>query len=150
LKAAAMLRFLCHRVGAALVVSLGLTACQEDGPVLPAATIKHVMETVAVPSGKVVFDAAAEAPATEAGWTAVQTNALAISDSADRLIRSVRGGNRGPWTELAKAMAAAADRVAAAAAARDANGLAAAGDALYGTCEGCHKVFQSKVKESRS
>jgi cytochrome c556 len=127
---------------------LSLSACHDDGPVVPAATTKHVMVTITEPSSKQIFEAAAEPPGDDASWTNIQSNAQATSDSAKRLIRAVRGGNKDTWVQLANAMAEAADKVAAAAAAKDANALATAGDTLFASCENCHKAFQPQQKKS--
>jgi cytochrome c556 len=124
------------------VLSLALAACNEDGPVIPAATTKHVMVTITDPSSKIVFEAAAEPPEDDAGWQHVQAGAQTTADSARRLIRAVRGGNKITWVKQADALIDAADKAALAAAAKDAKALEAASDALYGTCESCHKLFQ--------
>jgi cytochrome c556 len=133
-------------VAAVSVLSLALAACRDDGPVVPAATTKFVMTSVTDPSSKVVFEAAAEPPKDAAGWDAVQSGAQATADSARRLIRAVRGGNKSDWVDQANDLISAAGSAAAAAAARDPQALASAADALNGTCESCHKRFQSKQK----
>jgi hypothetical protein len=134
-------RLLCFCVAISISL-LGLSACRDDGPVVPAATTKHVMVTITEPSSKQIFEAAAEPPSDEVGWKSIQGSAQATSDSARRLIRAVRGGNKDTWVQLANRMADAADKVTAAAAAKDASALAAAGDTLYASCENCHKLFQ--------
>ena len=126
-----------------LVVPALLAGCNEDGPVVPTATTKFVMTSVTEPAAKRVFEAAAEPPSDDAGWQAVTAGARETAESARRLIRAVRGGNKAVWAEQANAMIAAADKAAAAAAAHDAKSLEAASEALYGTCEGCHRVFQA-------
>jgi hypothetical protein len=130
-------------------LSLALAACNDDGPVIPAATTKHVMVAITDPSSKVVFEAAAEPPKDDAGWKEVQSGAQATADSARRLIRAVRGGNRASWVEQADALIDAADKAAVAAAAKDAKALEVAGDALYGTCESCHRLFKPQASKAQ-
>jgi cytochrome c556 len=135
-------------VSAVLILPLSLAACRDDGPVVPAATTKYVMTSVTDPSSKVVFEAAAEPPKDAAGWDAVQSGAQATAESARRLIKAVRGGNKSDWVDQANDLISAAASAAAAAAARDPQALASAAEALYGTCESCHRRFQSKQDKS--
>lgn len=128
--------------GAAALVSL--YGCRDEGPVVPAATIKHVMASVTDPASKRIFEAAAEPPTEVAAWQVVAAEAQATAETGTRLINAVRGGNKREWVVLAGAMSAAARKVGDAAAARDPTALAASADKLYETCEGCHKRFQPK------
>ncbi|MBI5791465.1 MAG: hypothetical protein HZA63_08325 [Rhodocyclales bacterium] len=134
---------LSRRWSAVAFIAIALTACRDNGPVVPAATIKHVMTTVTDPAAKQIFEAAAEPPRNEAGWKNVHDNAEATAESARRLVRAVRGGNRVVWAEFSNALADAASNASAAASAKDAKALAVASDAIFTTCEGCHKVFQT-------
>jgi cytochrome c556 len=124
----------------------GLSGCHDEGPIVPAAAIKFVMETSTEPASKLIFEAAAEPPKDASGWQQVQKGASDVASSARKLVNAVRGGNRKNWEELANAMAAAGDQASAAAAAHDADALAKAGDALFATCENCHRIYQPPKK----
>jgi len=119
-----------------------LAACHEDGPVVPSAITKFVMVSVTDPAAKRIFEAAAEPPQDDAGWRSVADGASETADSARRLIRAVRGGNKADWIGQANALIAASDEAATAAAAHDSTALAVAGDKLYATCESCHQRFK--------
>jgi hypothetical protein len=99
------------------------------------------MEVMTIPLSDAVFAAGSEPPKDDAGWTGVQQKALALAESANLLLIPPRTIAAGSWGKWAVAQRDAAVRAMKAAQARNGDALSAAADALYETCEGCHKVY---------
>jgi hypothetical protein len=135
-----------------LVLAVGLAGCltERSQSVLPAVTVRHLMVGATIPASKVVFAVADEAPTDEAGWQGVQASALALADAGAQLKVGARGPGKDDWLRLAGAMAVGADQAARAAARRDADAVAAAGNDIYAACEGCHRRFMDKESAARS
>lgn len=129
----------------------GISAClpERANAVLPPVTVRHVMVGTTIPASTAIFNAAGEAPRDDAGWDELRRHAVALGESGNRLTVGARGPERDEWIRLARAMADGASRVARAAAARDADAVAAAGDAIYAACEGCHKRFMTAPEPLR-
>lgn len=105
------------------------------------ATTRQIMLGITIPASDVVFGVAAEAPQDDAGWERVQANAYAVAESGNLLMTGMRPVNQDDWMAHARAMIAAAVNAARAAAARDADAVSDAGNALYETCDGCHARY---------
>ncbi|HTE42216.1 MAG TPA: hypothetical protein VK629_15425 [Steroidobacteraceae bacterium] len=135
-----------------LVVAIGLLAsCSPTppptvapAPVMPfrvVATVKQVMKGIVEPASNALFAAAGEAPKDDAGWQAVEYNALAVVESANLLMMDGRAIDQGEWMKHATAMMDKAMVAVDAARAKDAAKLGETGDALYSACEDCHKLY---------
>jgi hypothetical protein len=128
--AVAAITVLCSATGAA-----GLAGPQ------PVATVKQVMKAMVEPASNAVFAAAGDPPKDEAGWQGAEYQALVLAETANLLIMQGRAVDKGEWVKQAVALREAAQLAAAAARAKDAGKLGTAGDAVYGTCETCHKSY---------
>ena len=102
---------------------------------------KEIMEVLTIPLSDAIFAAGSEPPKDDAGWTAVQQKALALAESANLLLIPPRAITSGSWGKWAVAQREAAITAMKAAQAKNGDALSAAGDALYETCDGCHKVY---------
>jgi hypothetical protein len=110
-------------------------------PLRVVASVKQVMKGIVEPASSAVFAAAGEAPKDDAGWQAVEYNALAVLESANLLMMDGRAIDQGRWMQQATAMMDKAMVAVDAARAKDAAKLAETGDTLYSACEDCHKLY---------
>ena len=74
----------------------------------------------------------------------MQQKALALAESANLLLIPPRLITTGSWGKWAVAQRDAALAAVAAARKKDGDALSEASNALYETCEGCHKVYLPK------
>jgi len=102
---------------------------------------REIMEALTIPLSDAVFAAGSEAPKDDAQWLAVQRQALALAESANLLLLPPRLVTTGSWVQWSVAQRDAAAVAMKAAQAKDGDALSRAADALYETCEGCHKVY---------
>jgi hypothetical protein len=103
--------------------------------------VMDLMKATVIPDSTVVFEVGNKAPASDAQWAAVQKSATALVDAAKKLEALAPADNAAPWQKFAREMGDAAAKSLAAAKARNADAVQDAGDALYETCAGCHKIF---------
>ena len=108
------------------------------------ATIKQLMHAIVIPASDGVFKAAGEPPTSDAAWTTIQLQALAVAEGGNLLMVGNRPAGRADWPRLARAMVDAAAETAAAAEKKNGDALSAAGDKLYETCEACHAKYMPK------
>jgi hypothetical protein len=139
-------------VGSVAVVAAGADSSQiparakpvAAAQIKPVATVLEIMNTMTIPFSNKVFEASGEPPKDAAGWDAVRGQALALAESGNLLMIGARAKDRAAWMKFSRAQVDAAELAVTAAAARDADKLSAASDALYETCAGCHKVYMKK------
>jgi mono/diheme cytochrome c family protein len=105
------------------------------------ASVMDVMKTMTIPFSDAVFEAGAEPPKNDAAWEAVRGQAVALAEAGNLLMIGSRVRDRAAWMTLSRAQVDAADAAAKAAAAKNAEQLAAAADAVYETCAACHKDY---------
>ncbi len=104
----------------------------------------QLMKGTVIPESNVVFAVGNKAPASDAEWAALQKSADSLVNAARQLQSMAPAGGRAEWAKSSDAMGAAAGKAAAAAKTRNVDGAQDAGDALYETCEGCHRRFMKK------
>jgi hypothetical protein len=145
-------------MGVALVVLVGVGAARAQaqkaqgaaspaaGPsqVKPVATVLEIMQMMTIPFSNAVFEAGGDAPKDDKAWDAVRGQAVALAEAGNLLMLGSRAKDRAAWMKFSRAQVDAAEAAAKAAAARNADQLSAASDALYETCSGCHKVYMAK------
>jgi hypothetical protein len=110
-------------------------------PMKAVGSVKDIMLAITIPTSEAVFSAASEPPTGAAGWEKVQHQALALAESSNLLLMPERSQNRAGWDALAVAQLEAAVKAMQAAEKKDAEALSAASDAVYETCDNCHKKF---------
>jgi hypothetical protein len=113
------------------------------GGVKPIATVLEVMKTMTIPFSNVVFEAGGEPPKDDKGWEAVRGQAIALAEAGNLLMLGSRAKDHAAWMKFSRAQVDAAEAAAKAAAAKSADQLSSASDALYETCAGCHKVYMT-------
>jgi hypothetical protein len=108
------------------------------------ATVGEIMKTMTIPFSNAVFEAGGEAPKDDQGWVAVRDQAVALAEAGNLLMIGTRAKDRAAWLKFSRAQVDAAEAVAKAAAAKNADQLSTAADTLYETCASCHKVYLPK------
>ena len=108
------------------------------------ATVKQVMRAIVIPASDALFKAAGEPPTDEAGWTAVQLQALAVAEGGNLLMIGNRPMDRAEWMLMSRTMVDAAAQAATAAEKKDGGALSTASDKVYETCEACHAKYLKK------
>jgi hypothetical protein len=139
-------------LGAALAALLGSVAISAQtkgasatstGGVKPVASVGEIMQLFTIPFSNAVFEAGGEAPKDDKSWDAVRGQAIALAEAGNLLMLGSRAKDHAAWQKFSRAQVEAAEAVAKAAAAKNADQLSAAADALYETCAGCHKVYMA-------
>jgi len=144
-------------IGVALAVLVGVGVVRVDaqkaletagsaasGGVKPVASVLEVMRTMTIPFSNAVFEAGGEAPTDDKGWETVRGQAIALAETGNLLMLGARAKDHAAWMKFSRALVDAADAAAKAAAAKNADQLSSASDALYETCAGCHKAYMVK------
>ena len=142
-------------IGVALAVLVGVSAAGVQaqkapgtvgsgpavGGVKPVASVLEIMKTMTIPFSNAVFEAGGDAPKDDKSWEAVRGQAVALAEAGNLLMLGSRAKDRAAWMKFSRAQVDAAEAAATAAAAKNADQLSTAADALYETCAGCHKVY---------
>lgn len=141
-----------------LVGALALSACepsQTQAPSQPSYTLDFdnhdLMTYVLDPAADVLWSSAGSivtlegtqelAPTTEEGWLNVQNQAAVLIESANLLQLPGRAEDQEDWAEYSQGLATMARKAFAAAEAKDADALFAAGADLYQVCLACHQKY---------
>ena len=145
-------------MGVALAVLVGVGAARVDAQkapgtanpaaavsgVKPIASVLEIMKTMTIPFSNAVFEAGGEPPKDDAAWESVRGQAIALAEGGNLLMLGSRAKDHAEWMKFSRALVDAAEAAAKAAAARNADQLSSASDALYETCAGCHKTYMVK------
>lgn len=133
----------------------------------PAASIAEIMQSIVVPASNALWQAGAEdAPTSDEGWQSLRASAVTLAESANSLLIPGRAANvpgatpeypdaelapaeiealiasQWPaWAAFSQVLHEAAMQAVRGVDTEDIDAVIAAGDTLYGACEGCHKQF---------
>jgi hypothetical protein len=112
-------------------------------PAVEAATVKELMLQKVIPLSNVVFQAAAEPPKSNDEWDRIRTSATELAQSARELQRDMMSPHARDteWIEASRILAESARQAAQAAESRDVDGVIAAGDRAFVSCEQCHGKY---------
>ena len=130
-----------------IIAALALCAATAVAAAAPArgpATMKELMKLVIEPASNGVFQAAGEAPKSEAQWSALQGQALTLVEIAGTLTATNRSKAGKQWSTDVKAFQLESKKAFDAAMAKDATAFEALSDSLYTTCANCHEHFVPK------
>jgi hypothetical protein len=130
-------------VGAAVLPVRGESQTAATG-VKTVASVGEIMQIMTIPFSNAVFEAGGDAPKDDKAWDAVRGQAVALAEAGNLLMIGSRAKDHAAWMKFSRAQVDAAEAAARAAAAKNADQLSAASDALYETCAGCHKVYMAK------
>jgi 7-cyano-7-deazaguanine synthase in queuosine biosynthesis len=136
-------------------VTAVLAACNQQAAVAShaaapresAATTRQVMLAMTVPTSNAVFAAAGEAPADDAAWALAEANAVILAESAQMLKTGARAVDQKNWLQFSDALIKAAEAAAHAAHDKNAEQFGGSSDAIYQTCEDCHKQYLIAKKD---
>ena len=131
-------------IASALLFLANGTQAQQVAGAKPAAGTLDLMKSTIIPASDVVFGVGKAAPKSDKEWAAVQDSAVKLTAAVKLLIMQAPAANGANWLKHAKAMGDAADTAAKAALAKNVDAVLDAGDALYSTCEDCHKQYLKK------
>jgi hypothetical protein len=141
-----------HKLSWAWMVGIAtLAACAKAPPPPPpavseapfksVATVKQVMQSIAIPAADVVWAVPNETPQDDADWLKVENASLALAESGNLLMMEGRAVDHEEWMRQAGVLIDVATKAATAARAKDANKMAEIGDEIYAVCENCHKKY---------
>ena len=108
------------------------------------ASVLEIMKTMTIPFSNAVFEAGGEPPNDDKGWETVRGQAIALAEGGNLLMLGSRAKDHAEWMKFSRALVDAGEAAAKAAAAKSAEQLSSASDALYETCAGCHKAYMVK------
>lgn len=121
------------------VVSGALLACSAAYAQFP--QVLKLVKTSVIPDSNIVFSVALKQPKSDAEWAAVQKSAENLVAGAQKLMPMGPDTGREAWVNFTNALGAASRRAAEAAKVRNVKGVIDAGDAMFETCEGCHRIY---------
>jgi hypothetical protein len=147
------LLFVC---GIAFAVAGARASRQPDAPpavtLAPVASVGQIMHAIVDPAADVVFGAVSttataagveeKAPSSDAEWEKVADSAAALVESGNLLLMGNRAVDRGDWTTYAQDLIASATVALKAAEAKDAKGVFDSGEAIYASCDNCHRKYE--------
>jgi len=107
------------------------------------ASVGEIMQIMTIPFSNAVFEAGGDAPKDDKAWEAVRSQAVGLAEAGNLLMIGSRAKDHAAWMKFSRAQVDAAEAAAKAAAAKNADQLSAASDALYETCAGCHKIYMA-------
>jgi hypothetical protein len=125
---------------ACVLVYAGTVAAQRP----PMKTVTDVMLVLTIPGSDAVFQAAGEPPVKAAGWVALRKQVAPLLESADLMLTPKYAVDSEEWRTLARAHRTSTLAALAAIDKKDAKALSDTSDALYETCDNCHKRFMKK------
>ena len=131
-------------VAAVLLVLTNSAGAQQPGGPKPDGGTLALMKSTVIPASDVVFGVGKAAPKSDQEWAAVQDGAARLTAAAKRLTAQAPSANGANWVKHAKAMGDAAATAGKAAMAKNVDAVLDAGDALYSTCEDCHRQYLKK------
>ena len=114
---------------------------QAASPLQAIASVAELMRAMTIPSSNALFAAQGEAPQDDAAWLSVQTNALLLAESGNLLMIGSRARDHADWDTRSRALIDAAVLALTAARAKDAVSFGQAADAIYASCEACHRQY---------
>jgi hypothetical protein len=132
-------------VAGAVLLGLVTPAFAQQPPTpTPVATTAEIMRGVVVPTSNAVFEAAGQAPQTDAAWAALRMQALILAESGNLLMVGKRARDGREWMQRSAALRDAAEAIVKAVDARNAVRLAEMSDQTYDTCEQCHVSYMQR------
>jgi hypothetical protein len=103
-----------------------------------------LMKSAVIPASDAVFAVGKAAPKNDTEWAAVERGAARLVEAAKALTTEAPATGGANWVRFANEMSEAALTVGKAAKAKNVDAVLDAGDALYTTCDGCHRQYFKK------
>lgn len=118
----------------------------------PVATTIQIMRGIVDPAATVVFGAVSttvtaagvedKGPSTQDEWNTVADSAAALAEAGNMLLAEGRAVDRDGWGKWSRALIESGSVALKAAEAKDASGVFASGEAIYESCDNCHRVYR--------
>jgi len=141
-----------------LLILASAGCAPEPEPYDAVADVQQLMLTVVTPAAEVYWGAVGTimtlegteeiAPKTFQEWETVRNAAMTVAESGNLLLMPGRIQEDQQWTELSLALITKGREALAAAQARDAEAVFAAGGELYTVCNDCHAAFAPEALNS--
>jgi hypothetical protein len=136
-------RTLWVRVAAIVLITVPLAAQRTPATgVRAVASVKQLHEVMISPASDAVFDASANPPRNDNGWTAARNQALLLAEAANLLMVGNRVRDTDNWMKMSRALVDAAALAASAAEKKDTKALEAATDSITIACMECHRPYR--------
>lgn len=123
---------------AALALAAATAQAQESGAA-STSSVTEIMKAMTIPGSNAVWNVGRNPPRDEAAWQALRNRAVLLAESGNLLLTGGRAKDDAVWRKTARMMAASGAAALRAAKARDAAGVAAAGNLAVDACEMCHE-----------
>jgi cytochrome c556 len=104
---------------------------------------RQIMLGLVIPAADVVWGVGSENPADDAAWEKVAASAVMIAEGARLMTTGSRVVDQMDWMIYSQAMADAATLAARAAGEKSVDGVSEAGNALYESCDNCHRKYMT-------
>jgi hypothetical protein len=114
------------------------------------ASVKQLHEVMISPASDAVFDASANPPRNDKGWTAERNQALLLAEAGNLLMVGNRVRDTDNWMKMSRALVDAAARAVTAADRKDGKALEAATDSITVACEACHRPYRDQGRQMGS
>ena len=118
----------------------------------PIGSVTHIMRGMVDPAANIIFNAVSttvttkgveeKAPGSQQEWDRVSDSAAVLAESGNLLLLGSRAIDHGDWTRWSHSLVDAGAVALKAAEAKDAEGVFAAGEAIYEACDNCHKTYR--------
>jgi hypothetical protein len=139
------------RVAAIVLITVPLAAQRTPATgVRAVASVKQLHEVMISPASDAVFDASANPPRNDQGWTAARNQALMLAEAGNLLMVGNRVRDSDNWMKMSRALVDAAARAAMAAEKKDGKVLEAATDSITVACETCHRPYRDQGRQMGS
>ena len=141
-------RTLWVRVAAIVLITVPLAAQRTPATgVRAVASVKQLHEVMISPASDAVFDASANPPRSDKGWTAARNQALLLAEAGNLLMVGNRVRDNDNWMKMSRALVDAAALAATATEKKDARALEAATDSITVACEACHHPYRDQGRQ---
>jgi hypothetical protein len=102
------------------------------------------MTAIIIPASDAVFGVGTKPPASGEEWTAIENNALTLSESGNLLMMRAPSEGRADWIKYSIALVDAGQSAFKAAKEKNSDAVLQAGDVIYASCDSCHMQFMKK------
>jgi cytochrome c556 len=111
-------------------------------PTRNVATMSDLMVKILYPYADALFYIETRTPTSDSEWTALETQTMIFTETANLLMLPGRARDRKQWMDDAKLMLDAGAAALKAVKARDVAAIAALNDQLYTSCTSCHTHYR--------
>ena len=141
-------RTLWVRVVAIVLITVPLAAQRTPATgVRAVASVKQLHEVMISPASDAVFDASANPPRSDKGWTAARNQALLLAEAGNLLMVGNRVRDNDNWMKMSRALVDGAALAATAAEKKDGKALETATDSITVACEACHRPYRDQGRQ---